>query len=88
MNMANGWSAEDAKNRFGELVGRCLADGPQIISQHGQDVAVLVPIAQWRRMEEATKPSLKDLLLHPGYRIEELAPPRTKHTPMPPPDLE
>jgi hypothetical protein len=38
-----------------------------------------VPIAQWRRLEQMARPNLKDLLLAPEPRVENLAPPRKKH---------
>ena len=42
-----------------------------------QDVkARFVPIEQWRRLQASAQPSLKQLLLAPEARTEELAPPR------------
>lgn len=42
------WQLQEAKQRFSELVRRALEDGPQVVSRHGEDVVVVVPIAEWR----------------------------------------
>ena len=42
-------------------------------------VAVLVPIDQWRRLEKMARPDLKELLLAPEARTVALTPPREKH---------
>jgi antitoxin Phd len=36
----------------------------------------LVPIEQWRRLQAAARPSLKELLLSPKARTDTLVPPR------------
>ena len=36
------------------------------------------PIEEWRRLEAAARPSLKELLLAPSARSEALVPPRGK----------
>ena len=71
------WQVQDAKARFSELLDASLSEGPQIITRRGAEIAAVVPIEQWRRMESAA-PSLKDWLLEPGARAEALTPPRKK----------
>ena len=66
----NAWSVQEAKARFGELIESCIATGPQLITEHGVEVAVLVPIAQWRQMQISATPSLKQLLLEDTARGE------------------
>ena len=51
--------------RFSELLDACQRDGPQVVSRRGTETAVLVPIAQWRHLQAAARPSLKDLFLAP-----------------------
>ena len=77
--MSRKWPVQDAKSRFSELLDTTLAEGPQIVTKRGVETAVLLPIEQWRRLERMTRPDLKDLLLAPEARIEELAPPRRQH---------
>jgi antitoxin Phd len=70
------WPVQDAKARFSELLDACQREGPQVVSRRGTETAVLVPIEQWRRLQAAARPSLKELLLSPEARTEELVPPR------------
>jgi len=51
-------------------------EGPQVVSRRGTETAVLVPIDQWRRLQAAARPSLKELLLSPEARTDSLVPPR------------
>ena len=59
------WQVQDAKARFSELLDASHSEGPQIITRRGAEIAAVVPIEQWRRLEAAV-PSLKELLLDPG----------------------
>ena len=77
--MPGTWQVQDAKARFSEFLEACLKYGPQIVTRRGVEAAVLVPIELWRRLEEETKPTLKDLLLAPEPRTGTLTPPRQCH---------
>jgi hypothetical protein len=44
---------------------------------------MLVPIEQWRRLQSAARPSLKELLLSSEARTEFLVPPRGAAHPRP-----
>ncbi|MBS0643892.1 MAG: type II toxin-antitoxin system Phd/YefM family antitoxin [Proteobacteria bacterium] len=57
------WPVQDAKARFSELLDTCLKEGPQMVTRRGAEAAVLVPASDWRRLQQAARPSLKDLLL-------------------------
>lgn len=71
------WRVQDAKARFSEFVRASLTQGPQVVTLRGVETAVLVPIAEWRRLT-ASRPSLKELLLAEEGRAEGLTPPRGK----------
>jgi prevent-host-death family protein len=43
------WQIQDAKQRFSEMI-RAVAQGPQVITRHGEDVAVVVNIDEYRRL--------------------------------------
>jgi prevent-host-death family protein len=77
--MGKVWQVQDAKARFSEFLEASLKEGPQVVTKRGVEAAVLVPIAEWRRLEQMTKPDLKDLLLAPGARTESLTPSRKEH---------
>lgn len=57
------WPVQDAKARFSEFLETCLAQGPQMVTKRGSEAAVLVPVDEWRRLQAAARPSLKQLLL-------------------------
>lgn len=59
----NIWPVQDAKARFSELLDACVSEGPQMVTRRGAEAAVLVPIAEWKRLHSAARPSLKSLLL-------------------------
>jgi antitoxin Phd len=70
------WQVQDAKARFSELLETTINKGPQVVTRRGVEAAVLVPIEQWRRLQKASRPSLKSLLLGSGPRFENLLPAR------------
>ncbi len=70
------WPVQEAKARFSEFLESCLLEGPQMVTRHGIEVAVLVPLQQWRRMQSAAAPSLKELLLSDQARTDMVVPPR------------
>jgi prevent-host-death family protein len=48
------WQIQDAKQRFSEMIRAVAHDGPQIITRHGEEVAVVVDIAEYRRLTRPT----------------------------------
>jgi antitoxin Phd len=70
------WQVQDAKARFSELLNVTLKNGPQVVTRRGIAAAVLVPIDEWRRLQESSRPSLKALLLESGLCFENLVPKR------------
>ena len=70
------WPVQDAKARFSELLEACVAQGPQMVTKRGAEAAVLVPVAQWRRMQSLARPSLKALLMSDEGRGELVLPER------------
>ena len=72
----NTWPVQDAKARFSEFLDACLAQGPQMVTRRGTEAAVLVPAQEWRRLQSAARPSLKQLLLSDQPRAELAVPAR------------
>lgn len=66
----NTWPVQDAKARFSEMLETCMKSGPQLVTKRGTDMAVLVPVREWKRLQIAGRPSLKELLLAPDARAE------------------
>jgi len=73
------WQVQDAKSRFSEFLNATIEEGPQVVTRRGVETAVLIPIEQWRRLQQASRPSLKALLLGTGPRFEDLVPKRRPH---------
>jgi prevent-host-death family protein len=70
------WPVQDAKARFSALLETCLSDGPQVVTKRGVEAAVMVALPEWRRLQYAARPTLKELLLAPSPRAELVVPPR------------
>ena len=70
------WPVQDAKARFSEFLDACLVEGPQMVTRRGAEAAVLVPVQEWRRMQSAARPSLKQLLLSDQARTDLIVPQR------------
>jgi antitoxin Phd len=68
------WPVQDAKAHFSEMLDTCVAEGPQLVSKRGTVTAVMVPIAEWERLQAGKRSrSLKELLLsdeHPRFDLE------------------
>jgi prevent-host-death family protein len=66
------WQLQEAKQRFSEVIRAVEREGPQIITRHGEDVAVIIDIGQWHKL---TAPSvdLTAALLAPSTLDDESA---------------
>jgi antitoxin Phd len=78
------WPVQDAKARFSELLDTCLREGPQMVTKRGAEAAVLVPARDWQRLQQAARPTLKELLLAPSPRGELHLPKRGRLKRRPP----
>ena len=67
------WQLQEAKQRFSELVRRTLEEGPQVDTRHGEDVVVVVPVEEFRRMS-GKKPDFKEYLMSAPERLEHIIP--------------
>jgi antitoxin Phd len=72
----NIWPVQDAEARFDELLDVCVSNGPQILTRSGEEVAVLLPIEEWRHLQASARPSIKALLLAEEGRTDALVPAR------------
>ena len=70
------WPVQDAKARFSEFLDTCMAQGAQIVTRRGEEAAVLLPIQEWRRLQAAARPSIKQLLLSAAAPVDLAIPPR------------
>jgi prevent-host-death family protein len=63
------WQIQEAKQRFSEVIRAVRQEGPQIITRHGEDVAVILDIRDYHRLADSGQ-ELKNLLLS-GPRFDE-----------------
>jgi antitoxin Phd len=56
------WQVQEAKTRLSEVIEQASSKGPQIITRHGSERAVILSIEDYRALT-AYKPNLKEYLL-------------------------
>ena len=44
------WQLQEAKQRLSEVLRRTTTEGPQTVTRHGEAVAVIVDISDYRRL--------------------------------------
>jgi prevent-host-death family protein len=59
--MRDRWQLQEAKQRFSELIRSVEADGPQFVTRHGEEVAVILSIAEYRHLRKGER-DFKDFL--------------------------
>jgi antitoxin Phd len=64
------WQVQEAKARFSELLDRAETEGPQTITKHGSERAVVLSILEYETMKRQ-KPDLIDLLLNRGPKFDD-----------------
>lgn len=57
------WQLHEAKHKFSELVRCAVAEGPQVVTRHGEEVVVVLAAAEYRRLTRDT-PDFREFLLH------------------------
>lgn len=72
------WRIREAKDRFNEVVGKALEEGPQTVTRPGKPVVVIISAEQYaretRRKKETKRQKLTDILLNcpvRGWTISE-----------------
>lgn len=48
--MVRSWQLQEAKNKFSQVVDEAVRDGPQIITRHGRETAVVLSYEAYCRM--------------------------------------
>jgi prevent-host-death family protein len=65
------WQVQEAKQKFSELLRKVHSDGPQFVTKHGEEVAVVIDIEEFRRFH-GPRQSFVDHLLD-GPKSDEFA---------------
>ena len=45
------WQIQEAKNKLSELLDRSSTDGPQIITRHGENTAVVLSMKDYQKLQ-------------------------------------
>ena len=73
------WQLQEAKNKLSELIDHALAEGPQVITRRGVEVAVVIPYARYCKMMTPTQ-RLGDFLMSSPLRRSGLVFERDRRT--------
>ncbi|GIH28955.1 antitoxin [Acrocarpospora phusangensis] len=57
-----GWQLQEAKQQFSEVVRRAATEGPQVVTRHGHEVAVVIAMSEYRALK-GDAPDFKEFLL-------------------------
>ena len=79
--MSGYWQVQEAKQRFSEVVRSARTDGPQFVTKHGDEVAVVLDIREYRRL----KGGVRDFktFLRSGPETDDLDLSRSRERPRP-----
>jgi prevent-host-death family protein len=70
------WQVQEAKTRLSEVIEEANTSGPQIITRHGAERAVVLSIAEYRALT-AHRPDLRAYLLG-GPKVDSFEAPRDR----------
>jgi len=72
------WQVQEAKTRLSELIERARTEGPQTITRHGAERAIVLSIEDYRALA-ANKPDFKAHLLG-GPKVDDFSIDRDRDT--------
>lgn len=61
------WQVQEAKQRFSEVLRQAESDGPQIITRHGEEVAVIIEATEFHRLADDTADFKEFLRAGPSF---------------------
>ena len=65
------WQVQEAKQKFSEVLRQASKNGPQFVTRHGEEVAVVIDISEYRHLR-GQEMSFKEFLLD-GPTSDEFA---------------
>jgi prevent-host-death family protein len=68
--MRDRWQLQEAKQRFSELIRSAEADGPQFVTRRGEEVAVVVSVAEYRHLRDCGRNFKEFLQSAPDVNLE------------------
>jgi prevent-host-death family protein len=71
------WQLQEAKSKFNKAVANAIHDGPQLITKHGTEVAVVLSVEEYRKLTVSPK-KLSDFFQESPLAGADLGLARTK----------
>lgn len=68
------WQVQEAKQRFSEVLRAVEQGGPQIITRHGQEIAVIIDMTEYRRLTGPRRDFVEHLMAFPKLHMAAGAP--------------
>lgn len=66
------WQLQAAKQHFSEVVERAQSDGPQFVTKHGKEAAVVVSAEEYRRLRGAGPSLVEFIRSGPDFDVLDL----------------
>jgi prevent-host-death family protein len=66
------WQLQDAKQQFSRLVDKARADGPQVVTRNGKEVAVVLGVEDYRRLRSDGGAFKRFLIEGPDFDVLEI----------------
>ncbi len=82
------WAVQLAKAKFSEFLKATVEEGPQTVTYHGEETAVLVTVEEYRKLKAASRPTLKQWLLAPTPKFDIPLRPRSEYSLRPPVEFD
>ncbi len=73
------WQIQEAKNKFSEVIARAQTEGPQVITRHGVEVALVMPYSRYKKLT-AERKRMGDFFMDSPLRNSGLEIKRDKRT--------
>jgi prevent-host-death family protein len=64
------WQVQEAKQRFSEVLRAAESGEPQIVTKHGEEVAVVIDIAEYRRLRGESMTLMEYLRADPSADVD------------------
>lgn len=68
------WQVQEAKQRFSEVLRAVEQGGPQVITRHGKEIAVIIDMAEYRRLTGPRRNLAEHLMAFPKLQVAAGAP--------------
>ena len=72
------WQLQEAKQQFSRVVELARSEGPQVITRNGREVAIVLDVAEYRRLRSDRGTFKRFLAGAPDLEALEVEPPKER----------